>query len=202
MLTYLYVLPEHPPQSQYNAILQLFWRGLFLVPLMQRMAERRREKDRRHRIHAVTMLFGWPLDSASISASLEKQFWAAFPMPPAMVLLLIMITIIIVIKHLRGETLLCFSPWLHMQTFYLLTGEQKAKKGILRLRHIFEIMQDTSLWNTFEWISSTKQKPLFACHSIYWKMIRFLSLLKSGTNDKNVKFRWRFTWLFCSSISP
>ena len=33
MLTYLYVLPEHPPQSQYNAILQLFDAVYFLFLL-------------------------------------------------------------------------------------------------------------------------------------------------------------------------
>ena len=44
VLTYLYILPEHPPQSQYNAILQLFDVVYFLFLLCK---ERQREEEKK-----------------------------------------------------------------------------------------------------------------------------------------------------------
>ena len=45
MLTYLYVLPKHPPQSQYNAILQLFDAVYFLFLLCKEWQSEEEKKS-------------------------------------------------------------------------------------------------------------------------------------------------------------
>jgi len=51
-------------------------------PLIQRMEERRRQKDREHLSQAMVVLYGWSRLVASIEASLLKHRVAALPRPP------------------------------------------------------------------------------------------------------------------------
>ena len=51
-------------------------------PLIQRMEERRRQKDREHLSQAMVVLYGWSRLVASIEASLLKHTVAALPRPP------------------------------------------------------------------------------------------------------------------------
>ena len=51
-------------------------------PQIQRMEERRRQKDREHLSQTMVVLYGWSRLVASIEASLLKHTVAALPRPP------------------------------------------------------------------------------------------------------------------------